>query len=66
MPIYAICPFFMCEKKNLIACEEGRLRFPNHTKKRTLSKKFCETFDYKTCKRYQRTLEKYEQMSKRR
>lgn len=59
MPFYALCPFFMYEKKNLVVCESGKMHFPSYRHKARLMRNLCCCWDYEKCKRFQRLTKFY-------
>ena len=61
MPLYAICPFFMYEKKNKIGCEMKIMNFPTDNDKKIWLENLCCKFDYKYCANAQALLKKYQQ-----
>ena len=60
MPFYAICPFFLYEKKTILGCEMKMMNFPTYEDKKIWMEGLCCTFDYKYCAYAQQLLKKYE------
>ena len=59
MPFYAICPYFLYEKKTVIGCEHRVISFSTYGDKKTWMLNKCCTFDYKYCAYSQILTEKY-------
>ena len=61
MPRTWICPFFVTERKGLIFCEQGKLRFQNHAEFSAFACRYCANIDgWKKCTLSQFCAEKFE------
>ena len=60
MPLYVLCPFFKYEKKKVFGCEAGVVRFPSYKHKKGFGMRFCCSWDFEQCQRYQRLMKEYE------
>ena len=61
MPLYAICPFFMYDKSDVIGCEMKKMIFPTSEDKKIWMENLCCSFDYKYCVSARQLMQKYEQ-----
>ena len=60
MPLYALCPFFLYEKKTMFACESGKMRFPSYERKKRCMETLCCSWQYEECKHYKQKMKEYE------
>ena len=49
MPLYALCPFFLYEKKNKFGCEAQVMQFSTSADKRAFMRTWCCSWDYSMC-----------------
>ncbi|MBQ7900737.1 MAG: hypothetical protein IJ365_02080 [Clostridia bacterium] len=59
MPLYAICPFFLYEKKTVIGCELKTLKFSTYDAKKQWMINQCCCFDYAYCIHAEKLFRKY-------
>ena len=62
MPLYAICPYFMYDKKTVIGCEFKNISFSTSKDKRIWMRNLCCTFDYNHCANAIELNRKYDEM----
>lgn len=62
MPLYAICPYFMYDKKKQIGCELKNISFPTAADKNAWMNNLCCTFDYNHCAQAIQLNQKYTQI----
>lgn len=61
MPLYALCPFFLYEKKNKFGCETQVMQFPTSADKRKFMRTFCCARNYTDCKYTKRLYKMWEE-----
>ena len=49
MGLVAICPYYQKEEKNTLKCEICKIRFKDKKMRADFLKKYCTSFDYKSC-----------------